>query len=106
MVWIYPPEFLDALAGHGLVPTPTTPPVFVRDAVNDLYRYELRTARQQHKSGATAKADYLGVVVTLRKKYWVLTLSAAAWERICGNDGPLSPAAQVPVPERRKRPLR
>ena len=101
--WTYPPELLTALAGHGLSPTSETPPVFVRDAVNDLYRYELRAARDRHKRGDIAKADYLDVVVALRKKYWVLTLSAVAWERICGNEGPPSEAAAHPERSRRKR---
>ena len=87
--WSYPPEFLAALAGHGLAPTAGTPPVLVRDAVNDLYRYELRRARDLHMRGEIAKVDYLDVVVALRKKYWLLTLPAVAWERICG----LTPAA-------------
>ena len=83
--WSYPPEFLVALAGHGLAPSSATPPVFVRDAVNDLYRYELRKARDRHVRGDIARVDYLDVVVALRKKYWLLTLSAVAWERICGQ---------------------
>jgi len=101
--WSYPPELLAALATHGLAPTSETPPVFVRDAVNDLYRYELRAARDQHKRGDIAKPDYLDVVIALRKKYWVLTLSAVAWERICGNEGPPSRAAAEPSRARRKR---
>ncbi|MEO7192459.1 MAG: hypothetical protein ABI051_15505 [Vicinamibacterales bacterium] len=104
MPWTYPAELVDALAAHGLAPSPTTAPVFVRDAVNDLYRYELRAARDRHKAGAIVKADYLETVVALRKKYWVLTLPAAAWERICGHEGPPSPEAQVPT-GRRKRPV-
>jgi hypothetical protein len=102
-MWSYPPEFLESLAGHGFAPTPETAPVFVRDALNDLYRYELRLTRDRHKAGHIPKRDYLEVVVSLRKKYWLLTLPAAAWERICGNTGALSPAAQVPQPGRRKR---
>ena len=83
--WLYPPEFLAALAGHGLAPSSATPPLFVRDAVNDLYRYELRRARDRHIRGDIAKIEYLDVVVALRKKYWLLTLPAVAWERICGE---------------------
>jgi len=102
--WIYPPELIAALAAHGLAPTSETPPVFVRDAVNDLYRYELREARDRHKRGQIAKPDYLDVVIALRKKYWVLTLSAVAWERICGNEGPPTVEAEHPSRSRRKRP--
>ena len=83
--WRYPPEFLEALAGHGLSPTPTTPPTLLREAVNDLYRVELRAARDRLLANRIAKSDYLSVVVSLRKKYWLLTLPLSAWERICAG---------------------
>jgi hypothetical protein len=48
-----------------------------------LYRYELRTARDRLRAGAFEKSTYLDLVVALRKKYWLLTLPLAAWEKIC-----------------------
>jgi hypothetical protein len=84
--WSYPPEFLDALATLGLAPTAATPPAIVRDALNDLYRYELRRMRDELRLGRIPKAEYLGLVVALRKKYWPLTFSLDAWERICGGE--------------------
>lgn len=81
--WTYPPELREALARFGLAPRPETPPVFVRDALSDLYRFEIRRLRDSLLAGHVAKADYIGLVVSLRKKYWPLTLTPAAWEQIC-----------------------
>jgi hypothetical protein len=84
MRWSYPPELADALAAFGLAPSPHTPPLVVRDALNDLYRFELRRLRDEYLAKRIAKPDYLAHVVVLRKKYWPLTLQLPAWERICG----------------------
>jgi hypothetical protein len=81
--WTYPPEFADALAGLGLAPRGDTPPLLVRHAVDELYKYELRRLRDRQRRRETPKADFASAVVALRKKYWVLTLSAGAWEKIC-----------------------
>ena len=86
-MFVYPPEFVAALAGLGLAPTTETPPSLVRAAVNDLYRYELRAARDRLRAGGIEKSAYLEVVVGLRKKYWVLTLPLQAWDRICQPGG-------------------
>ena len=90
LTWRYPPELLDAVRRLGFDPRPETPPVFVRSAVNDLYRHELRRLRDRHKAGSIDREPFLNAVIMLRKKYWVLTLSAAVWERICdpGNQEP------------------
>jgi hypothetical protein len=82
-VWTYPPEFRDALGQLGLAPRETTAPAVVRDALNDLYRYELRRMRDELRAGRIPKPDYLDRVVALRKKYWPLSLTLDAWERIC-----------------------
>ena len=83
MSWTYPPEFIDALAGFGLAPTTGTPPPLVRDAVNDLYRYELRRLRDGLRSGRVEKVGYHDAVIAIRKRYWLLTLALPAWEKIC-----------------------
>jgi len=83
--WFYPPELLDALARFGLLPTTSTPPVVVRDALNDLYRYELRRLRDELLAKRIAKPDYLGIVITLRKKYWPLSMQLPAWEALCAS---------------------
>ena len=80
--WLYPPDLRDALAGFGLAPRTDTPPALVRDAVSDLYRYEIRQLRDRRRRGEVAPDDYVPAVIALRKKYWVLTLPASGWERI------------------------
>lgn len=86
--WSYPPELLDALPSFGLLPKPTTPPTFTRDALSDLYRYEIRRLRDRLKAGGIEKQDYQGHVVALRKKYWPLSLTPEAWEKICACASP------------------
>jgi len=55
----------------------------VRDALNDLYRFQLRRMRDQLRAGQIAAGDYHGLVVALRKRYWPLSLTLDAWQRIC-----------------------
>jgi hypothetical protein len=93
MTWSYPPEFLEALAPLGLAPRPTTPPAVVRDALNDLYRFELRRMRDRLRAGQIEKHDYQNRVIALRKQYWPLTLPLWGWERICADQ------AQGPRPK-------
>jgi hypothetical protein len=81
--WNYPAELADALLTFGLAPTADTSPLVVRDALNDLYRYEIRRLKQQFLDGRVTKADYSPAVVVLRKKYWPLSLQPAHWEEIC-----------------------
>lgn len=95
--WKYPSELTGVLANLGLAPTEHTEPLLVRDALNDLYRYELRRVRDQLLAGAIAKPDYLGIVVTLRRKYWPLSLLPEIWLKVCGN-GALPPTLRVQVP--------
>jgi hypothetical protein len=84
--WTYPAELRDALAALGFAPRPDTPPAFVRAAVDELYKFELRRLRDRHRTGAIARADFADAVVKLRKKYWMLTLPERAWERICAAE--------------------
>lgn len=81
--WNYPPELVDALQSFGLKPTAHTPPLLVRDALSDLYRYEIRRLRQRLLDGEVKKGDYIGEVIVLRKRYWPLSLQPAHWESIC-----------------------
>jgi hypothetical protein len=91
-VWKYPPELTDALAGLGLAPSEGTEPLLVRDALNGLYRYELRRLRDQLLAGTIARPDYIGTVITLRRKYWPLSMLPEVWMRICRNPIPRAPA--------------
>jgi hypothetical protein len=87
-MWRYPPEFLSALSDLGLAPTAATPPSLVRDALNDLYRHELRRERERLRAGAVEKSGYRDIVIGLRKKYWPLTFQLHQWERICRAETP------------------
>jgi len=75
----YRPEILDALAGHGLRPTASTAPARAKEFVNDLYCYELRRLRRALLAGSFPKADYAGHVVSLRRRYWLLSLPLERW---------------------------
>jgi hypothetical protein len=92
--WTYPAELRSALVGFGLAPTPLTPPALVRDALNDLYRYELRRMRERLRAGDIEKDSYVDRVIALRKLYWPLTLPLAAWEKICDLPGTEEPTAR------------
>ncbi|MSO49850.1 MAG: hypothetical protein EXQ49_08095 [Acidobacteria bacterium] len=86
--WTYPEELTVALLSYGLKPTATTPPQLVRDALNDLYRYEIRRLRQRRHDGLVEKSRYVDEVILLRKRYWPLTLQPDHWLRICQAGGP------------------
>ena len=74
---------MDALMTFGLKPGSSTPPSLVRDALNDLYRFEIRRLRQRLLDGFVEKARYSEEVITLRKKYWPLSLQPDHWQKIC-----------------------
>lgn len=73
---------LDALAGLGLAPRDDTPPELLREHLNDLYRFELRRLRDNLRGGRVAKADYIGHVLDLRKKYWMLSVRVDKWRDV------------------------
>lgn len=75
----YRAEVLEALLEHGLAPSATTAPQFLRDAINDLYRFEIRTLRARLLAGRIAKPDYAGHVMALRKRYLLLSIPVARW---------------------------
>ena len=75
----YNRRVLDALAGHGLVPRPDTSPQQLRDAVRDLYRYEIKRLRLSLLDGHIAKRDYADHVVALRRKYPLLSVPMELW---------------------------
>lgn len=79
--YAYEPEALNALAGHGLAPGSSTEPARVREALSDLYRYEIRRLKGQFLAGGIAKADYAPQVIALRKRYWLLSVPVHLWAR-------------------------
>ena len=80
----YAPEALEALAGHGLCPGPDTRPEVVREALSDLYRYEIRRLRGRLLAGEVPKARYSDHVIGLRKQYWLLSEPVERWTREIG----------------------
>jgi hypothetical protein len=77
--YIYHPQILDELARHGLKPLAATAPMQLRDALRDLYKYEIKRLRDRLIAGAIAKRDYAGHVVELRKRYWLLSIPTDLW---------------------------
>lgn len=77
----YAPEALEVLAGHGLCPGPGTPPALVREALSDLYRYEIRRLKRRLLAGEVLKERYSDHVIELRKQYWLLSVPVDRWSR-------------------------
>lgn len=75
----YHPDILDALASHGLVPAAETTPAQLRDALNDLYRYEIRGLRDRCRAGEFPVAALSTHVVALRRRYLLLSIPLARW---------------------------
>jgi len=75
----YHQQVLDTLATHGLIPTPETSPEQLRDALRDLYKYEIRRLRDRLIAGEFPKHDYAGLVVELRRRYWLLSVPTQLW---------------------------
>jgi hypothetical protein len=78
-MYVYHPQVLDELARHGLKPLPTTSPQQLRDAVRDLYKYEIKRLRSMLLARRILKQDYAGHVIELRKRYWLLSIPTQLW---------------------------
>ena len=87
MAYQYHANVLRELARHGLQPLGTTSPDRLRDAVLDLYKYEIRRLRADLLAGRIQKRDYASHVVELRKRYWLLSVPVQLWT---AADGPES----------------
>ena len=79
MSYRYTPEVLDALAGHGLRPGPDTPPQLLRDALRELYKYEIKVLRSNLLAGQFPKNEYAGRVIELRRRYPLLSVPMMLW---------------------------
>jgi hypothetical protein len=77
--YAYHPEILEELARHGLKPHPTSPPARLRDAVRDLYKYEIKRLRGDLQAGRFLTSVYAGHIIELRKRYWVLSVPTDLW---------------------------
>lgn len=79
MTYRYHARVLEELARHGLKPAPDTPPDRLRDAVRDLYKYEIRRLRSELLAGRIVRKNYAGHVIALRKRYWLLSVPVQFW---------------------------
>jgi hypothetical protein len=75
----YRPEVLEALARHGLAPREATSPQTLRDAINGLYRYEIRRLKGRLLRGEFPREEYVPKVIDLRGKYLLLSMPMAEW---------------------------
>ena len=79
MPWRYSPEVIEELAAHGLAPRADTDPQFVRDALSDLYRYEIRALKARLLAGEFPQQDYKSHVIALRRRYVLLSVPLQIW---------------------------
>ena len=91
----YHQTILDALAGHGLAPLPSTPPGRLRDALRELYKYEIRRLRERLLAGAIEKKHYASHVIALRRRYWSLSVPIQLWSSDAQNAGTSSTSAKL-----------
>jgi hypothetical protein len=85
--FVYRPQILEELARHGLQPLPTTSPQRLRDAVRDLYKFEIKRLRSDLLANRIRKVDYAGRVVQLRSRYQLLSLPLQFWTAPCNLQG-------------------
>jgi hypothetical protein len=77
--YTYHPGVLEELARHGLRPLPTTGPERLRDAVRDLYLYEIRNLRRELLRGNIIRKHYASHVIALRQRYPLLSVPVEQW---------------------------
>ena len=77
--YTYHPRILDELARHGLRPQPTTSPERLREAVRDLYLFEIRRLRAELLRGNIVRTHYADHVIALRRRYPLLSLPMEQW---------------------------
>jgi len=77
----YRPQVLEALAAHGVRPTPSTRPELVHEFVSDLYRFELRRLRARQVRGEIPRQEYSNHVVALRRRYLLVSVPLRHWTR-------------------------
>jgi hypothetical protein len=75
----YHPQILDELARHGLKPRASSSPGQLRDAVRDLYKYEIKRLRGELLAGRFPRSEYASRVLELRLRYRVLSIPTDLW---------------------------
>ena len=84
-MYVYKSEILEELARHGLRTLDGTSPERLRDAVRDLYKYEIRRLKARLLAGEFQKQEYAGKVIELRRLYVVLSIPTPFWTRNTGE---------------------
>ena len=85
--YAYHQHVLDELARHGLAPLPQTTPAALRDAVRDLYKYEIKVLRDRLLAGRFERRNYAAHVVELRTRYRLLSLPTDLWTSATADAG-------------------
>jgi hypothetical protein len=75
----YTPEVLEELAVHGLRPRSDTPPQLLRDAMRDLYKYEIKVLKARLLAREFPKGEYAARVIELRRRYPLLSIPMELW---------------------------
>lgn len=91
MTYRYRSDVAAGLLRHGLRPTSATPPARAREALSDLYRYEIRRLRDRFRRGEVPQSAYVDRVIALRRRYALLSLPVHLWAQ------PANPEAIPPV---------
>lgn len=79
MAYVYTAEVLEQLAVHGLRPRPETSPRVLRDAMRDLYKYEIKVLKSRLLAREFPKGEYADRVVQLRRRYPLLSVPMEIW---------------------------
>jgi hypothetical protein len=79
VAYAYTPEVLEELAAHGLIPQPDTPPQALRDALRDLYKYEIKVLKARLLAGEFPRPEYADRVIQLRRRYPLLSVPVGLW---------------------------
>jgi hypothetical protein len=79
VTYTYHQRVLEELGRHGLRPLPTTSPERLREAVRDLYLFEIRRLRAELLRGKIVRKRYADHVIALRMKYPLLSLPLEQW---------------------------
>ena len=79
MAYAYTPEVLEQLAVHGLCPDSETSPQVLRNAMRDLYKYEIKVLKGRLLAKEFPKGEYAGRVIQLRRHYPLLSVPMELW---------------------------
>jgi len=79
--YAYHDRILSELARHGLVPLATTGPDQLRNAVRDLYKYEIRKLRDDYLARKFPKREFAARVLELRRRYGLLSVPTELWTK-------------------------